>query len=195
MEMLARREATLPQQFAGSSRVRGNQARWYLVRTPQGMEQATCNKVKQLVSPALLADAFVMQKEYWFKRDGMWSLQRKPMYKGYFVVATADPAVLDRALARLSFHVRIAGSEQRAYPSMPPQAQAWYEAAMDSEHVVRSSVGLIEGGVLSITSGPLAGQEARVRKIDRRKRWCVVRVGEGEESFNEVLPMDIPIKN
>ena len=42
-----------------------------------------------------------MQKEFWFKRDGAWSLQTKPMYKEYFFVATHDAAALDRALAQL----------------------------------------------------------------------------------------------
>lgn len=33
-----------------------------------------------------------------------------------------------------------------------------------------------------------------MRKIERRKRWCLVDVGEGESRFREVLPLDVPIK-
>lgn len=135
-----------------------------------------------------------MQKEFWFKRDGAWSLQTKPMYKEYFFVATHDAAALDRALAQLSFGCRIAGSRERAYMPMPDDAQDWYRSVLDGDGVVRNSVARIEDGVLHIEQGPLVGQEARVHKIDRRKRWCLVDVGEGDSAFRELLPLDVPSK-
>ena len=194
VQAACRREA-LPQTFSGSAASQRGQVRWYLVHTPQGSEQSICKQIKRLVPRDLLEDAFVMQREYWFKRQGTWELQLKPMYRGYVFVATRDAAALDRALARLSLHVRIAGSERHAYQPMAPDAQAWFESVLDSQHVLRNSIACINNGVLSIQTGPLVGQEARVRKIDRRKRWCVVGVGEGDDAFSEVLPMDVPIKN
>lgn len=135
-----------------------------------------------------------MQKEFWFKRDGAWSLQTKPMYKEYFFVATRDTALLDRALAQLSFSCRIAGSRERAYASMPDDAQDWYRSVLDDDGVVRNSVARIEDGVLHIEEGPLVGQETRVKKINRHKRWCLVDVGEGDSTFRELLPLDVPSK-
>lgn len=168
--------------------------RWYLVYTPDGKERETCEKVRRIIPHELMQDAFVMQKEFCFKRDGAWSLQTKPMYKEYFFVATRDAAALDRALAQLSFGCRIAGSRERAYMPMPDDAQDWYCSVLDDDGVVRNSVARIEDGVLHIEQGPLVGQEARVKKIDRHKRWCLVDVGEGDSSFREVLPLDVPIK-
>ncbi len=98
-----------------------------------------------------------MQKEFWFKRDGAWSLQTKPMYKEYFFVATRDAALLDKALAQLSFGCRIAGSKERAYAPMPDDAQDWYRSVLDDDGVVRNSVARIEDGVLHIEQGPLVG--------------------------------------
>ena len=141
-----------------------------------------------------MQDAFVMQKEFWFKRDGAWSLQTKPMYKEYFFVATHDAAALDRALAQLSFGCRIAGSRERAYMPMPDDARDWYRSVLDDDGVVRNSVARIEDGVLHIEQGPLVGQEARVKKIDRHKRWCLVDVGEGDSAFRELLPLEVPSK-
>ena len=132
-----------------------------------------------------------MQKEFWFKRDGAWSLQTKPMYKEYFFVATRDAALLDKALAQLSFGCRIAGSRERAYAPMPDDAQDWYRSVLDDDGVVCNSVARIEDGVLHIEQGPLVGQEARVKKIDRHKRWCLVDVGEGDSAFRELLPLDV----
>lgn len=195
MAQAACRREALPQTFCGTANSQRGQVRWYLVHTPLGQEQSLCNKIKNLIPKSLLQDAFAIQREYWFKRQGTWELQLKPMYPGYFFVATRDAAALDRALARTSLRVRIAGSEQHAYQPMAPEAQAWFENALDASHVLRNSIATITNGVLCIQSGPLVGQEAHVRKIDRRKRWCQVAVGEGEGSFSEVLPLDVPIKN
>lgn len=114
--------------------------------------------------------------------------------KEYFFVATRDAALLDKALAQLSFGCRIAGSRERAYAPMPDDAQDWYRSVLDDDGVVRNSVARIEDGVLHIEQGPLVGQEARVKKIDRHKRWCLVDVGEGDSAFRELLPLDVPSK-
>lgn len=195
MEQTARRQEQLPGAFNGvNTNSQHGRVRWYLVHTPQGKEREICEKVRCIIPHELMQDAFVMQKEFWFKRDGAWSLQTKPMYKEYFFVATHDAAALDRALAQLSFGCRIAGSRERAYMPMPDDAQDWYRSVLDDDGVVRNSVARIEGGVLHIEQGPLVGQEARVHKIDRRKRWCLVDVGEGDSRFREVLPLDVPSK-
>lgn len=111
-----------------------------------------------------MQDAFVMQKEFWFKRDGAWSLQTKPMYKEYFFVATHDAAALDRALAQLSFGCRIAGSRERAYMPMPDDAQDWYRSALDGDGVVRNSVARIEDGVLHIDRAPWWGKRPALKR-------------------------------
>ena len=72
--------------------------------------------------------------------------------------------------------------------------QDWYRSVLDDNGVVRNSVARIEDGVLHIEQGPLVGQEARVKKIDRHKRWCLVDVGEGDSAFRELLPLDVPSK-
>lgn len=195
MEQTARRQEQLPGAFSSATtNSQHGRVRWYLVHTPNGKERETCEKVRRIVPRELLQSAFVMQKEFWFKRNGAWSLQTKPMYKEYFIVATSDAAALDKALAQLTFGCRIAGSKERAYQPMPDDAQAWYRSVLDDEGVVRNSVARIEDGVLHIEQGPLVGQEARVHKIERRKRWCLVDVGEGDSRFREVLPLDVPIK-
>lgn len=195
MEQTARRQEQLPGAFNSvTTNSQHGRVRWYLVHTTHGKERETCEKVRCIIPRNLMQDAFVMQKEFWFKRDGAWSLQTKPMYKEYFFVATHDAAALDRALAQLSFGCRIAGSRERAYMPMPDDAQDWYRSVLDDDGVVRNSVARIENGVLHIEQGPLVGQEARVHKIDRRKRWCLVDVGEGDSSFREMLPLDVPSK-
>lgn len=149
--------------------------RWYAIYAP-GREQATCDKVRRLLSRDVLEDAFVMRKERWTKRGGQWSLRTVPMHQGYFFAVTRDVLLLERELSRLSFPVHLAGAEGRHLPSLSAQAQKWYEGALDGTHIMRASAGVMEDGALRVCSGPLAGQENRVFGVDRHKRLCQVTV-------------------
>lgn len=79
MEQTARRQEQLPGAFNGATtNSQHGRLRWYLVHTPHGKERETREKVRRIIPNNLMQDAFVMQKEFWFKRDGAWSLQTKP---------------------------------------------------------------------------------------------------------------------
>lgn len=169
--------------------------RWYLVHVPEGREQSICDKVRKVVDPDLLDDAFVMFKESWFKRDGVWTLKPVQMYREYFFVATRDVAALDKALSRLSFPARVVGTDGHAYAPLASEAQEWFSGAMDERHVLRNSMAIIEDGVLRVQGGPLRGQESRVRKIDRHRRRCTVAVCDADGGFTEQMPIDVPFKS
>ena len=71
MEQTARRQEQLPGAFNGAtSNSQHGRVRWYLVHAPNGKERETCEKVRRIIPHNLMQDAFVMQKEFWFKRDG-----------------------------------------------------------------------------------------------------------------------------
>lgn len=165
--------------------------RWYLVCVPEGREQATCDAVRALVPTPTLADAFVLRKERWMKRGGAWFRQEKLAYTGCFFAATRDVVALDRALVRLSFPARVMGAEGQAWTPLSDEAKAWYTAAMDKAHVLRSSTGCMVDGVLRIASGPLMGQEERIVQVNRHKRFCRVRVCDADGGFVESMPLDV----
>lgn len=71
MEQTKRRQEQLPGAFSGATNnSQRGRVRWYLVHTPNGKERETCEKVRRIIPHELMQDAFVMQKEFWFKRDG-----------------------------------------------------------------------------------------------------------------------------
>ena len=188
-------QVTLPAGLPVGRRTPRGRLRWYLASVPDGREQALCDKVRRLVEPELLDDAFVIQKEWWFKRQGTWTLSRKLMYPGYFFVATKDVIALDRRLAKLSLPVRVVGSGMHAYAPLDAGAQAWFSGALDENYTIRSSTAVIEDGTLHVQNGPLMGQEEIVSGIDRHRRTCKVTVGEGSGSFSEILAIDVPFKS
>ena len=168
--------------------------RWYLVHAP-GREQATCDKVKKIISPDILEDAFVMRRERVKKYHGEWLTSTTLMYPEYFIVVTRDVNALDKELSKLSFPAHICKGDNRFYAPLAEEAQAWYEQMMDDSHVIRSSTAVIIDGVLQIQKGPMVGQEARVTKIMRQKSVCKVAVGEGGGGFEEVVPFVVPFKS
>lgn len=169
--------------------------RWYLLRMPEGREAALCDELKQLVPPSLLKDAFALRKERWMKRGGVWFLEPVVMYRGYAFAVSPDAAGLAKAISGLTLPLELVGTEVRAWAPLADEVASWYAAAADSRHVIRSSTAVIVDGELRVTDGPLVGQEARVSKVDRHRRCCLVAVGGRDGGFTEQLPLDVPFKS
>ena len=169
--------------------------RWYLLRMPEGRESAICVELKCLLPESVLSDAFVLRKERWMKRGGVWFLEPVNMYRGYAFAISPDAAGLVKAIAGLTLPVELVGTGVRSWAPLADEAAAWYAAAMDTSHVIRSSTAVIVGGVLRVQSGPLVGQEARISKVDRHRRRCQVLVGDGDAAFTEQAPIDVPFKS
>lgn len=170
-------------------------ARWYLIAVPEGREHATCEAIRRIVPADILTDAFVMSKERWMKRQGRWFTVEVPMYRGYVFAVTGDVVSLDRALSKLTFPATLVGSQGRAWVPVADEARDWFAAAMDDDHVIRSSTAVIENGALRVIDGPLMGQEERVTKPDRHKRTCLVRIADADGGFVECMPLDVPFKS
>ena len=188
------KHSVLPAGMPVGRRTPTGKRRWYLVHAPK-REQATCEKVKKLVSPDVLEDAFVMRKERIRKRHGAWECSIVPMYQDYFFVVTQDVNALDKEFSKLSFPVQVCKGDSSFYAPMAEEAQAWYEQMMDSTHTIRTSTAVIVDGELQIQDGPMVGQESRVTRIMRRNSACEVAVSEGGDGFNECVPLVVPSRS
>lgn len=173
-------------------RVPRGRERWYLLKVREGSEAAACGRLLRLVPRELLADCFCVARERWFTRAGRSELQQAPAYRGYAFAVTSDPGALAKALERLPVRAELVGAEGRSWAPLDREAQRWYERCMDGHRVLRSSTAAIVDGVLHVTDGPLVGQEAVIRKVDRHRRVCEVEVCPG---FTERMPLDVPFKS
>lgn len=195
MRVEAPQPSLMPAGLPAGRRTPRGRTRWYLVQTPAGMERSTCDKLRKIIPENLLSDAFVLCKERWVKRAGVWRIETVQMYQEYFFAETSDVQGLNSALQKLSFHVDLVGARERACMPLADDAREFFEQVADARHLIRNSVGVIEDGVLHVQEGPLVGQEQRVVKIDRHKRRCWVSVGEPGNGFLETLPLDVPFKS
>ena len=169
--------------------------RWYLLRMPEGREATLCAELRRLLPESVLKDAFVLRKERWMKRAGVWFLEPVNMYRGYAFAISSDAAGLAKAIAGLTLPVELVGTGIRSWAPLSDEAAAWYASVTDGSHVIRSSTAVIVDGALHVQSGPLVGQEARISKVDRHRRRCQVRVGDGDAAFTEQAPIDVPFKS
>lgn len=103
----------------------------------------------------------------------------EPLLPGY-VMAVARRGDLDKvaeALRRSPRFARLVG-RAGAFTPLSDQEAAWICAfTQRGGRTVEMSEGFVEGGRVVVTSGPLVGREALVRKVDRRRRTAEVELG------------------
>ena len=58
-----------------------------------------------------------------------------------------------------------------------------------------AEIASIVDGRLLVSEGPLKGQEARVSRVDRHRRRCLVTVSDRDGGFAETMPIDVPVKS
>lgn len=59
------------------------------------------------------------------------------------------------------------------------ETKAFLQTLGGSTHHIPMSKGIIQNGVTYVTEGPLVGQEARIRKIDRHRRLAKIEAPSG----------------
>lgn len=150
--------------------------RWYVARVHEGREESCARDFGRAVPGEILRECFVPRVRLLQKRQGAWVEVERLLYPGYVFALTGDPRALDARLGGLSAAAYLVGRQGRAYVPLAAAEQAWFQAVLDEERVLRPSEGAIEGGQLRVKSGPLRGFERRVRKINRHKALAYVEV-------------------
>ncbi|WP_165053983.1 MULTISPECIES: hypothetical protein [unclassified Adlercreutzia] len=168
--------------------------RWYAVRVREGHEEAMAAKCASVLSPEVAEGCVAPRYEKFLRQRGSWRLVVDPVFRGYFFVAARDARALSRALGGLSFPVALAGGRKAAHAALSPDVQAWLASALDAEGVLRASEGVIEGGRLTVTRGPLMGHERSVGSVNRRKRMAYVRFDEPGGGFLLKAALNVPEK-
>ncbi len=155
-------------------------AKWYAVQVETGREDAACALILRAARAAGIADAFKElfspKRRSLAKVRGELVAGLEPLLPGY-VIAVAKPRDLDKVSAALQRSPRFARlvGQGGAFAPLSDQEVAWICAfTQRGNRTVEMSEGFVEGGRVVVTSGPLVGREALVRKVNRRKRTAEV---------------------
>lgn len=151
---------------------------WYVAQVSSGQEATVRDMCKQMVDPAILQDCFLPEYETMRKVQGEWQSVRRRLFPGYlFLVTNSLPSLLVE-LKNVPASVRLLGHGDNEGEIVPlsEAEKEWIEAFIDESHCVRMSEAYIEGEAITITSGPLLGREAIIKKVDRHKRRALIEM-------------------
>lgn len=94
-------------------------------------------------------------------------------------------------------NVRLLGQRDGNEDILPLSSEEkdWIVAFTDDTHCVCMSEGYIEGETITVTKGPLLGQEAIIKKIDRHKRRAVIEVTMFGRTTTAMIGLEVVHKN
>lgn len=167
---------------------------WYVAQVSGGHEQATLAQCRKLVDPSILQECFAPEAEYQYKTSEGWQVRQRLLFPGYLFYVTKDVCALRDQLLHVPRLTKLLGVGQQGtkhvfYP-LSNKERDWFLAFTDNKRVVRMSQGFIEGDTVRVTSGPLRGREASIRKINRHKRQALIDVS----LFGRTVPATIGLE-
>ena len=150
---------------------------WYVIWTTTGSEQKLDLWIKEYVPNEYYDDCFVPLIDQNKKVNGVWKTVHKTLFPGYMFVNTDSERIE-------SFAERIKHSDQFAvvlstderFTPVSNEEVFLIENAFANNGVLGSSIGIIEGDMVKILSGPLIGKEGLIKSINRHKRTAIIEL-------------------
>ena len=143
---------------------------WYALQVTAGRESAVARRVRAIAGEAV-HDCFSVRRQAFFRLKGVWELQEQHLFPGYVIAITQDTSTLAEALGLLADEpVRPLVNDAGEPIALDAPTVALLSELAGPNHLIAASEGAIVDGRLVVYSGPLAGREDLVTKIDRHKR-------------------------
>lgn len=169
---------------------------YYVMQVMGGREETTAKLCRYLIKDQnVLEDCFIPKYVRKRKVKGEWIDEKSIIFKGYVFLITDNIAELYNALKMVPNMTKVIGKKkEEIYPLLEAEVLS-LSRFIDEKHTLGLSRGYIEGGVTYITEGPLQGQEAYIKKIDRHKREALVQVSFLGETRDIKVGLEIISKN
>ena len=171
-----------------------NASNWYVIHVLTGSEQMICGSIKEMLEPELYQHCFVPMAERQHRVDGKFITLRKPLFPGFLFIISDRIEEVCASLYKIAKFKRILKTGN-AFVSMQKEEVKAFSSLVDEAFNVTLSKGYIAGDQITITEGPLKGQEGRIRKIDRHKRMASVDLSFLGKTINVRVPLEIAEKS
>lgn len=150
---------------------------WYVVQTRTGTEESIRLQCQKNVSAEVLKRCFIPYYEEQKRIRGEWTTQKKVLFPGYVFMIAENVESLYKELKTVIGLTKLIGTGDEIVPLQEEEIK-FLEGFGGEKQVVEMSEGIIEGGQVKVTSGPLQGKEGYIRKIDRHKRkaWLEIEM-------------------
>ena len=146
---------------------------WYVVQVRTGDELKISNRLKLEVK-ADGEDIFVPLFERRKCIRGEWTKVNTPLFPGYIFFQTNNVEDMYGRLKKINAFTRILMTGD-VYTPISSEEERFIETLTGDDHIVETSVGVIEGDQIIIKRGPLYGLEGSIIKINRHKRIAIIR--------------------
>ena len=146
---------------------------WYVVQVRTGDELKISSRLKLEIKTDD-EDIFVPLFERRKCIRGEWTRVTTPLFPGYIFFQTNDVLDMYKRLKKIDAFTRILMTGD-TYTPISSEEERFIETLTGDDHIVETSVGVIEGDQIIIKRGPLYGLEGSIIKINRHKRIAIIR--------------------
>ncbi len=160
---------------------------WYVIWTSTGLEGKALHAVQELHCQNR---SFIPRRAIQMKKNGSWVKVEKTLFPGYFFVDTDDVEKLADEVRKIEGFNQILSTEKTFFPLEEKDARFVDKLYNNMNGLFDVSEGIIEGDQIIVTSGPLLGQEALIRKIDRHKRLAYLEFA----MFDQTVPVSVGLE-
>lgn len=142
---------------------------WYVIQVRTGSEDNIRIQCEKNISSDVLKDCFIPYYEERKHLKGEWKTQKKILFPGYVFLDSGELERLFMNLKQVSGLTKLLGTGDDVVPLTEEEVE-FLTAFGGEDQVVPISEGIIENSKVIVMSGPLAGKEGYIKKIDRHKR-------------------------
>ena len=162
---------------------------WYVVQVYVGNETKIQSQCQRKIKKQFLEECFIPMYEEKKRIQGEWVVQKKVMFPGYLFMVTDALTELQLQLQNVPGLTRLLGTGDEIIPLNDREIR-FLKQFGGEDHVVEMSEGIIENSTVIIQSGPLAGWEAYIKKIDRHKRKAYLEM----EMFGRIQKVEVGLE-
>lgn len=167
---------------------------WYVIQVRGGMEENIWQQCQSTISPPVLEKCFIPYYEQMKRYQGKWNKEKKILFPGYVFMVSDEVEELYFELKNVNGLTKILGAGDEVI-SLNQEEVEFLKQLGCEEQIVEVSEGVIEGGNVVVTRGPLQGLEGCIRKIDRHKRVAYLGIEIMGRLVETQVGLDIVEKN
>jgi transcriptional antiterminator NusG len=170
---------------------------WFVLYVKSGAEEEIAAKINELDQ----VHAFVPRKIKLYKRQGKIIKVNDIVFRSYVFVETAMDyetfyvEVINNIKMHSGFYKTLTHKTDRNIETLYPQEKQFLQSFMNKDHLIETSVGLIEGDKVTITSGPLMGKESIIKSINKHKRIAILEILMMGRAVEVYIPLELMYKN
>lgn len=148
---------------------------WYVIQVRTGSEENIRLVCEKKIPSDVLKECFILYYEEKRHIKGEWKIQKKILFPGYVFLVSEEPENLYMQLKQVPSLTKLLGIGNEVVP-LKEDEEEFLRVFGGEGQVVPMSEGIIENSKVVVKSGPLAGKEGYIRKIDRHKRKAYLEV-------------------